>query len=158
MAEGAEAPIDLGRIRWIGLKTIIIREYGRIIRIWGQTLVPSAVTAMLYFVIFGSLIGRRVGQMGGFSYMLYLAPGLIMMSVITSSYANAVSSFFGAKFGKHVEEMLVAPLPNWIIVLGLCRRRRPARPHGRSGGGDSSRSSSRTCACITSSSSSPPCS
>jgi ABC-2 type transport system permease protein len=90
MAEGAEAAIDLGRIRWIGLKTIIIREYGRIIRIWGQTLVPPAITAMLYFVIFGSLIGRRVGQMGGFSYMLYLAPGLIMMSVITSSYANAV--------------------------------------------------------------------
>jgi ABC-2 type transport system permease protein len=118
MTEGAEVPIDLGRIRWIGLKTIIIREYGRIIRIWGQTLVPPAITAMLYFVIFGSLIGRRVGQMGGFNYMLYLAPGLIMMSVITSSYANAVSSFFGAKFGKHVEEMLVAPLPNWIIVVG----------------------------------------
>jgi len=118
MDQGAEVPIDLGRIRWIGFKTIIIREYGRIIRIWGQTLVPPAVTAMLYFVIFGSLIGRRVGEMGGFSYMLYLAPGLIMMSVITSSYANAVSSFFGAKFGKHVEEMLVAPLPNWIIVLG----------------------------------------
>ena len=98
--------------------TITIREYHRIIRIWGQTLVPSAVTSILYFVIFGSLIGRRVGQMGGFSYKEYLAPGLIMMQVITSSYANAVSSFFGAKFGKHVEEMLVAPLPNWIIVLG----------------------------------------
>jgi ABC-2 type transport system permease protein len=118
MAAVIEVPIDLGRIRWIGLKTIIIREYGRIIRIWGQTLVPSAVTATLYFVIFGSLIGRRVGQMGGFDYMQYIAPGLIMMSVITNSYANAVSSFFGAKFGKHVEEMLVAPLPNWIIILG----------------------------------------
>jgi len=118
MAAVVEVPIDLGRIRWIGLKTIVIREYGRIIRIWGQTLVPSAVTAILYFVIFGSLIGRRVGQMGGFDYMQYIAPGLIMMSVITNSYANAVSSFFGAKFGKHVEEMLVAPLPNWIIVLG----------------------------------------
>lgn len=118
MAHTHEATIDLARIRWIGLKTIVIREYGRIIRIWGQTLVPSAVTAILYFVIFGSLIGGRVGQMGGFSYRLYIAPGLIMMSVITNSYANAVSSFFGAKFGKHVEEMLVAPLPNWIIVLG----------------------------------------
>jgi ABC-2 type transport system permease protein len=118
MAHTEEATIDLARIRWIGLKTIVIREYGRIIRIWGQTLVPSAVTAILYFVIFGSLIGGRVGQMGGFSYRLYIAPGLIMMSVITNSYANAVSSFFGAKFGKHVEEMLVAPLPNWIIVLG----------------------------------------
>jgi ABC-2 type transport system permease protein len=111
-------PIDLRVVRWIGFKTIIIREYGRIVRIWGQTIVPSAVTALLYFVIFGSLIGRRVGQMGGFDYMLYIAPGLIMMAVITNSYANVVSSFFGAKFGKHVEELLVSPLPNWIIVAG----------------------------------------
>ena len=115
----ASAPqVRLGLVRWIGFKTIVIREYGRIIRIWGQTIVPSAVTATLYFVIFGSLIGRRVGAMGGFDYMQYIAPGLIMMSVITNSYANVVSSFFGAKFGKHVEEMLVAPLPSWIIVLG----------------------------------------
>ena len=105
-------------MRWIGFKTIIIREYGRIVRIWGQTLVPPAVTATLYFIIFGSLIGRRVGAMGGFDYMMYIAPGLIMMSVITNSYANVVSSFFGAKFGKHVEELLVSPLPNWIIVAG----------------------------------------
>ena len=98
--------------------TIVIREYGRIIRIWGQTIVPSAVTATLYFVIFGSLIGRRVGVMGGFDYMQYIAPGLIMMSVITNSYGNVVSSFFGAKFGKHVEELLVSPLPNWVIVAG----------------------------------------
>src|SRR5579871_3964640 len=105
-------------LRWIGFKTIVIREYSRIIRIWGQTIVPSAVTATLYFVIFGSLIGRRVGAMGGFDYMQYIAPGLIMMSVITNSYANVVSSFFGAKFGKHVEEMLVSPLPSWIIVAG----------------------------------------
>lgn len=111
-------PIDLRVVRWIGFKTIIIREYGRIVRIWGQTIVPSAVTALLYFVIFGSLIGRRVGLMGGFDYMLFIAPGLIMMAVITNSYANVVSSFFGAKFGKHVEELLVSPLPNWIIVLG----------------------------------------
>jgi ABC-2 type transport system permease protein len=88
------------------------------VRIWGQTLVPSAVTAILYFVIFGSLIGRRIGPMGGVDYMQYIAPGLIMMSVITNSYGNVVSSFFGAKFGKHVEELLVSPLPNWIIVLG----------------------------------------
>jgi ABC-2 type transport system permease protein len=107
-----------GSVRWIGLSTIVIREYGRITRIWGQTLVPSAVTATLYFVIFGSLIGRRVGQMGGFDYMQYIAPGLIMMSVITNSYGNVVSSFFGAKFGKHIEELLVSPLPNWLIVLG----------------------------------------
>jgi ABC-2 type transport system permease protein len=94
------------------------REFGRIIRIWGQTLVPPAVTAALYFLIFGSLIGRRIGQMGGYDYMQYIAPGLIMMAVISNSYGNVVSSFFGAKFGKHIEELLVAPLPNWLIVLG----------------------------------------
>ena len=110
--------IDLTTIRWVGYKTIVIREYGRIIRIWGQTLVPSAVTATLYFVIFGSLVGRRVGNMGDVPYMQYIAPGLIMMSVITQSYANVVSSFFGAKFGKHIEELLVSPLPNWLIVAG----------------------------------------
>ena len=109
---------SLRAARITGFVTIVIREYSRIVRIWGQTLVPSAVTAILYFVIFGSLIGRRVGQMDGFDYMEYIAPGLIMMSVITNAYANTVSSFFGAKFGKHVEELLVSPLPNWIIVSG----------------------------------------
>ncbi|MGH8140239.1 MAG: ABC transporter permease [Steroidobacteraceae bacterium] len=116
--DASAPPVDPGVVRWIGFKTIVIREYDRIIRIWGQTIVPSAVTATLYFVIFGSLIGRRVGTMGGFDYMQYIAPGLIMMSVITNSYANVVSSFFGAKFGKHLEEMLVSPLPPWIIVTG----------------------------------------
>ena len=111
-------PVSLGTVRWIGFKTIVIREYGRIIRIWGQTIVPSTVTTTLYFVIFGSLIGRRVGAMGGYDYMQYIAPGLIMMSVITNSYGNVVSSFFGAKFGKHIEELLVSPLPNWLIVAG----------------------------------------
>src|SRR6201996_1136098 len=119
VAQEPVAPsINLSVVRWIGFKTIVIREYGRIIRIWGQTIVPSAVTATLYFVIFGSLIGRRVGAMGGFDYMEYIAPGLIMMNVITNSYANVVSSFFGAKFGKHIEEMLVSPLPSWVIVSG----------------------------------------
>ena len=116
--EASTPTINLGVIRWIGFKTIVIREYGRIIRIWGQTIVPSAVTATLYFVIFGSLIGRRVGVMGGFDYQQYIAPGLIMMAVITNSYSNVVSSFFGAKFGKHLEEMLVSPLPSWVIVSG----------------------------------------
>ena len=111
-------PVNLNVVRWIGFQTIVIREYGRIIRIWGQTIVPSVVTATLYFVIFGSLIGRRVGSMGGFGYMQYIAPGLIMMSVITNSYGNVVSSFFGAKFGKHLEELLISPLPNWLIVAG----------------------------------------
>ena len=111
-------PLPLATIRAVGFRTIVLREYGRIIRIWAQTIVPSAVTSALYFVIFGSLIGRRVGLMDGVPYMQYIAPGLIMMAVITNSYGNVVSSFFGAKFGKHVEEMLVAPLPNWVIVLG----------------------------------------
>src|SRR5690606_28362795 len=104
--------------RWTGFKTIVIREFGRIVRIWGQTIVPPAVTATLYFIIFGSLIGRRIGQMGGFEYLQYIAPGLIMMQVISNSYANVVSSFFGAKFGKHIEELIVSPLPNWLILLG----------------------------------------
>src|SRR5690349_1423179 len=104
--------------RFIGFGTIVRREYSRIVRIWAQTILPPAITAALYFIIFGSLIGRRVGDMGGFSYMMYIAPGLIMMTVITNSYGNTVSSFFGAKFGKHIEELLVSPLPNWLIVCG----------------------------------------
>ena len=103
---------------WVGFKTMLIREFNRIVRIWGQTIVPPAVTATLYFIIFGSLIGRRVGEVGGFDYMKFIAPGLIMMTVIQNSYGNVVSSFFGAKFGKHIEELLVSPLPNWLIVLG----------------------------------------
>lgn len=106
------------RARWIGFKTIILREFGRILRIWGQTIVPSVVTAVLYFVIFGSLIGRRIGSMDGTDYMQYIAPGLIMMAVITNSYANVSSSLYGAKFGRYLEEVLVSPLPNWVIVLG----------------------------------------
>jgi ABC-2 type transport system permease protein len=102
----------------VGFNTIVIREFGRIIRIWGQTIVPPAITATLYFIIFGTLIGRRLGDMGGYSYIQYIAPGLIMMSVITNSYGNVVSSFFGAKFGKHIEELLVSPLPDWLIVGG----------------------------------------
>jgi ABC-2 type transport system permease protein len=112
------APIRLGVVRWIGFKTIVTREYGRILRIWGQTIVPPAVTATLYFIIFGSLIGRRVGAMDGFDYLQFLAPGQIMMAVIINSYSNVVSSFFGAKFGKHVEELLVSPLPSWLVVAG----------------------------------------
>jgi len=111
-------PASRARTDWIGFKTIIIREFSRIVRIWGQTIVPPAVTATLYFVIFGSLIGKRVGQVGGYDYMQFIAPGLIMMTVITNSYGNVVSSFFGAKFGKHLEELLVSPLPNWLIVCG----------------------------------------
>ncbi|MDX1572051.1 MAG: ABC transporter permease [Xanthomonadales bacterium] len=103
---------------WVGYQTIVIKEINRILRIWIQTLVPPAITMSLYFIIFGSLIGRRIGDMGGFDYMDFIVPGLIMMSVITNSYGNMVSSFFGAKFGRHIEEMLVSPLPNIIILLG----------------------------------------
>jgi ABC-2 type transport system permease protein len=106
------------QVNTVGFKTIVLREFHRIVRIWGQTIVPPAITAALYFIIFGSLIGRRIGAMGGYNYIQYIAPGLIMMSVITNSYGNVVSSFFGAKFGKHVEELLVSPLPNWLIVAG----------------------------------------
>jgi ABC-2 type transport system permease protein len=111
-------PASRAATEWIGFKTIIIREFSRIVRIWGQTIVPPTVTATLYFIIFGSLIGRRIGPVGGYDYLQFIAPGLIMMSVIQNSYGNVVSSFFGAKFGKHVEELLVSPLPNWLIVAG----------------------------------------
>jgi len=106
------------RVSWVGYKTIVRKEITRILRIWGQTIVPPAITMSLYFVIFGQLIGRRIGEMGGFSYMEYIVPGLVIMSVITNSYGNMVSSFFGAKFGKHIEELLISPLPNWVILAG----------------------------------------
>lgn len=108
----------LASVRWIGFQTIVVREMSRILRIWGQTIVPSAVTAALYFVIFGSLIGRRIGQMDGVDYMQYIAPGLIMMAVITNAYANVSSSFFGAKFQRYLEEISVSPQPNWVIIAG----------------------------------------
>lgn len=102
----------------IALKSIMHKEIHRFMRIWVQTLVPPAITISLYFVIFGSLIGSRIGQMGGFDYMSFIVPGLIMMSVITNSYSNVASSFFSAKWQRNVEEMLVAPVPNWVIVAG----------------------------------------
>ncbi|MGI9199771.1 MAG: ABC transporter permease [Woeseiaceae bacterium] len=102
----------------VALLTIVRKEVVRVLRIWVQTIVPPAITMTLYFIIFGSLIGRRIGTMDGFDYMQYIAPGLIMMSVITNSYGNVVSSFFGAKFARHVEEMLVSPMSNATIVIG----------------------------------------
>ncbi len=102
----------------IAIKTLVRKEVIRVLRIWVQTIVPPAITMTLYFIIFGNLVGRRIGQMDGFDYMAYIAPGLIMMSVITNSYGNVVSSFFGAKFGRHIEEMLVAPMSNAAIVIG----------------------------------------
>ena len=102
----------------IALGTIVRREVMRILRIWGQTLVPPAITMTLYFLIFGGLIGSRIGDMGGFTYMEFIVPGLVMMSIIQNSYGNISSSFFGAKFGRHIEELLVSPMPNWVILLG----------------------------------------
>lgn len=102
----------------ISLGTLGNKEVQRVMRIWVQTLVPPAITMTLYFLIFGTLIGRRIGQMAGFDYMEYIAPGLILMSVITNSYGNVVSSFFSAKYNRHLEEMLVSPMPNWVIVIG----------------------------------------
>jgi ABC-2 type transport system permease protein len=102
----------------IGIQTLLRKEITRIVRIWSQTLLPPAITMTLYFVIFGNLIGSRIGEMGGFDYMSFIVPGLVMMAVITSSYGNMVSSFFGAKFAKHVEELLISPMPNWAILAG----------------------------------------
>jgi len=102
----------------IAVKTLIRKEVFRVLRIWVQTIVPPAITMTLYFIIFGNLIGRRIGSMDGFDYMQYIAPGLIMMSVITNSYGNVVSSFFGAKFGRHIEEMLVSPMSSAAIIIG----------------------------------------
>ena len=104
---------------WIvAFRTILRREITRFMRIWVQTLVPPAITMTLYFVIFGSLIGRRIGEMGGMDYMTFIVPGLIMMSVITNSYANVSSSFFSSKFQSFIEEMLVAAVPEQIILWG----------------------------------------
>ena len=106
------------QLYYIAFKTIVVKEVSRFARIWIQTILPPAITMALYFVIFGNLIGPRVGQMGGFSYIQYIAPGIIMMAVITHSYANVVSSFFGSKFQRHIEEMLIAPIPNGLILAG----------------------------------------
>ncbi len=105
--------------KWNAFKTIVVKEIRRFTRIWIQTLIPPAITIALYFVIFGELIGRRIGQMEGFTYMEYIVPGLIMMSVITNSYSNVVSSFFSTKFQRSIEEMLVSPMPNYIIIGGF---------------------------------------
>ena len=103
----------------VGLVTLIRKEIKRFLRIWVQTLVPPAVTMSLYFVIFGSLIGPRIGSMDGLDYIQFMIPGLIMMSVITNSYANVVSSFYSVKFQKSIEELLVSPMPNWAILVGF---------------------------------------
>ncbi len=105
-------------VNLVGLRTIMRKEIKRVSRIWVQTIVPPAITMSLYFVIFGSLIGRRIGEMEGMPYIAYIAPGLIMMAVITNSFSNVVSSFFGAKLQLYLEEMLVSPLSTATIVVG----------------------------------------
>lgn len=102
----------------VALRTLVRKECNRVFRIWVQTILPPAVTTGLYFLIFGNLIGQRIGRMDGFDYAQYIAPGLIMMQVVTNSYGNVVSSFFSAKMQRHLEEMLVAPMAVWAIVLG----------------------------------------
>ena len=114
----AEMTQTNARKNLVALGTVVRREIMRILRIWGQTLMPPAITMTLYFLIFGGLIGSRVGEMDGIRYMDFIVPGLVMMSVIQNSYGNISSSFFGAKFGRHIEELLVSPMPNWVILLG----------------------------------------
>jgi len=111
-------PLPPLRANLTALATIARREVTRILRIWAQTLVPPAITMTLYFMIFGRLIGSRIGEIGGYWYMQFIVPGLVMMAVIQNAYGNISSSFFGAKFGRHVEELLVSPMPNWVILAG----------------------------------------
>ncbi|ETO49916.1 hypothetical protein L326_0120765 [Yersinia pestis 113] len=106
------------RLYWIALQSIWIKEITRFARIWIQTLVPPVITMSLYFVIFGNLIGARIGDMGGFDYMQFIVPGLIMMAVITNAYSNVAASFYGAKFQRSIEELLVAPVPTHIVIIG----------------------------------------
>lgn len=106
------------RQQLIAFNTIMVREFLRFIRIWIQTIIPPVITVGLYFIIFGQLIGSQIGDIDGFRYMDYIVPGLILMAVITNSYSNTVSSFFSAKFQRSIEEMMVAPIPNHIILAG----------------------------------------
>lgn len=117
--KGAAMAPNLWRINLVGLYTIVRKESRRVVRIWVQTIVPPAITMTLYFIIFGSLVGSRIGEMDGVPYMRFIAPGLIMMAVIQNSFANVVSSFFSSKLMLHLEEMLVAPLAHTTIVLGF---------------------------------------
>lgn len=107
------------KLYFTALRSLAAKETNRYLRIWVQTLVPPVITTSLYFIIFGNLIGGRIGEMDGFSYMQFIVPGLIMMSVITSSYSNVSSSFFSQKFQKNIEELLVAPVPTHIIIWGF---------------------------------------
>ena len=104
--------------QYIGFSTIMMKEIRRFMRIWLQTILPASITMALYFVIFGNLIGSQLSDIHGLKYIDYIVPGIILMAIINNSYANVVSSFFSAKFQRHIEEVLVSPLPNYLIVLG----------------------------------------
>ena len=104
---------------WIAYSTILVKEILRFSRIWVQTVLPSTITTALYFVIFGRLIGQRIGPMDGFDYLDFIVPGLVLMAVITNAYSNVVSSFYSSKFSRYVEEFLIAPVPNWVILSGF---------------------------------------
>lgn len=108
----------MNQLYFIAFKSILSKEINRFTRIWIQTLVPPAITMTLYFLIFGNLVGSRIGEMGGVSYMEFIAPGLIMMSVITNSYSNVASSFYSAKFQRNLEELMVAPVPHYVLIAG----------------------------------------
>ena len=122
MSQGTSRVVTPGMSRWgrywVAFSTILRKEILRFSRIWVQTLLPSVITTALYFVIFGRLIGDRIGPMEGFDYLDFIVPGLVLMSVITNAYANVVSSFYSSKFSRYVEELLVAPVPNWVILAG----------------------------------------
>ena len=107
------------REQYVAFLTILVKEIRRFSRIWIQTILPAMITTALYFVIFGNLIGSQIGDMDGYRYIDYIIPGLILMSVITNSYANVVSSFYSAKFQRNIEEMLVSPVPNYVILIGF---------------------------------------
>lgn len=103
----------------IAFLTILRKEYIRIVRIWSQTLLPPVMNVALYLLIFGSFIGKRIGSMDSVSYASFIVPGLLLMAVITNAYGNVSSSFFSAKFQKNIEEILVSPTPDWLVVLGF---------------------------------------
>ena len=103
---------------WVAFRTILTKEVLRFSRIWVQTILPSVITTTLYFVIFGRLIGDRIGSMDGLPYLDFIVPGLVLMAVITNAYSNVVSSFYSSKFSRYVEELLVSPAPNWVILAG----------------------------------------
>jgi len=104
---------------WIAYLTIARKEILRFARIWVQTIFPPVVMIALYFIIFGNLIGQRIGDMDGMLYVDFIMPGLVMMSIITNSYTNVVSSFYGAKYSRHIEEIQIAPVPDIVILLGF---------------------------------------